>query len=178
MAVPQVAAEPASKYVGLIAQIAEFLPVAAALYLPGRYVVRPVVSWVLDRRGLEPTLDRAVRKLLGVGTPLVALVVGAWAAVFTGFLGGSELIVAALTLAVGFAAQDVPSNVVAGLADTAIDLRARFRIADPDCEEFSVTRSEYIRTVMERCRAAGIDLSTTDQHAISGELTVEDAGEA
>ncbi|WP_128905807.1 mechanosensitive ion channel family protein [Halorubrum amylolyticum] len=60
------------KYVGLLAQIAEFLFVAV-------------------------------------------LVVGAWAAGFTGFLGGSALIVAALTLAVGFAAQDVLSNFVAGV---------------------------------------------------------------
>jgi len=273
-----------SKYVGLLAQIAEFLVVAGALYLPGRYVVAPLVGWVFDRRSLAPTLERTIEKLIGVGTFVVALVVGAWAAGFTGFLGGSALIVAALTLAVGFAAQDVLSNFVAGvfivqdrnfniddwiewngnagfiddigfrvtrirtfdnetitvpntelatnavtnrmsnetlristtfgigyaddidettrilldaaaehddivadpepsvrvagLADTAIDLQARFWIADPDREEFSVTRSEYIRTVTERCREAGIDLSTTSQHAISGDLTVEDAGEA
>jgi small conductance mechanosensitive channel len=280
MAALQIASELVPKYVGLLAQVAEFLVVAAALYLPGRYVVRPVVSWAFDRRRIEPTLERTLEKLLGVGTLLIALVAGAWAAGFTGFLGGSALIVAALTLAVGFAAQDVLSNFVAGvfivqdrnfniddwiewdgnagfiddigfrvtrvrtfdnetitvpntelatnavtnrmskdtlristtfgigygddidettrilldaaaehedivadpepsvrvagLADTAIDLQARFWIADPDREEFSVTRSEYIRTVTERCRAAGIDLSTTDQHAISGELTVED----
>ena len=283
MAPSQLAPELVPKYVGLLSQVAEFLVVAGALYLPGRYVVRPVVGWVFDRRRLEPTLERTLEKLLGVGTFVVALVVGAWAAGFTGFLGGSALIVAALTLAVGFAAQDVLSNFVAGvfivqdrnfniddwiewngnagfiddigfrvtrirtfdnetisvpntelatnavtnrmsndtlristtfgigyaddidettrilldvaaehddvvadpepsvrvagLADAAIDLQARFWIADPDREEFSVTRSEYIRTVTERCRAAGIDLSTTSQHSITGDLTVEDAGD-
>ena len=283
MAPSQLAPELVPKYVGLLSQVAEFLVVAGALYLPGRYVVRPVVGWVFDRRRLEPTLERTLEKLLGVGTFVVALVVGAWAAGFTGFLGGSALIVAALTLAVGFAAQDVLSNFVAGvfivqdrnfniddwiewngnagfiddigfrvtrirtfdnetitvpntelatnavtnrmsndtlristtfgigyaddidettrilldvaaehddvvadpepsvrvagLADAAIDLQARFWIADPDREEFSVTRSEYIRTVTERCREAGIDLSTTSEHSISGDLTVEDVGE-
>ncbi|WP_280585485.1 mechanosensitive ion channel family protein [Halorubrum sp. Boch-26] len=282
MAMSQVATELVPKYVGLFGQIAEFLVVAGALYLPGRYVVNPIVSWVVTRRTLEPTLERTIEKLLGVGTLVAALVVGAWAAGFTGFLGGSALIVAALTLAVGFAAQDVLSNFVAGvfivqdrnfniddwiewngnagfiddigfrvtrirtfdnetitvpntelatnavtnrmsndtlrisatfgigyaddidettrilldaaadheeviddpapsvrvagLADTAIDLQARFWIADPDREEFSVTRSAYIRTVTERCRDAGIDLSTTSQHAVSGDLTVDDAG--
>jgi len=282
MAASQVATELVQKYVGLLAQVAEFLVVAGALYLPGKYVVRPLVSWAFDRRDLEPTLERTIEKVLGVGSFLVAVVVGAWAAGFTGFLGGSALIVAALTLAVGFAAQDVLSNFVAGvfivqdrnfnigdwiewdgnagfiddigfrvtrvrtfdnetitvpntelatnavtnrmsndtlristtfgigygddidettrillraaadhedivaepepsvrvagLSDTAIDLQARFWIADPDREEFSATRSEYIRTVTERCRTAGVDLSTTSQHAISGDLTVEDAG--
>ncbi|GAA0717399.1 small-conductance mechanosensitive channel [Halorubrum trapanicum] len=284
MTASQVTAELIPKYVGLLAQIAEFLVVAGALYLPGRYVVRPIVGWTLDRWELAPTLERTIEKLLGTVTFVAALVVGAWAAGFTGFLGGSALIVAALTLAVGFAAQDVLSNFVAGvfivqdrnfniddwiewdgnagfiddigfrvtrvrtfdnetitvpntelateavtnrmsndtlristtfgigyaddidettrilldaaaehddivadpepsvrvagLAETAIDLQARFWIADPDREEFSVTRSEYIRTVTERCRDAGIDLSTTSQHAISGDLTVEDVGEA
>ena len=283
MAASQIAAGLVPKYLDLLARIAEFLVVAGALYLPGRYVVKPVVSWVFERRRLDPTLERTIEKLLGVGTFLGAVVVGAWAAGFTGFLGGSALIVAALTLAVGFAAQDVLSNFVAGvfivqdrnfniddwiewdgnagfihdigfrvtrirtfdnetitvpntelatnavtnrmsndtlristtfgigyaddidettrilldvaaehddvvadpepsvrvagLADAAIDLQARFWIADPDREEFSVTRSEYIRTVTERCREAGIDLSTTSQHSITGDLTVEDVGE-
>jgi len=280
MAVSLVVTELVPKYVGILAQIGEFLVVSGAIFLLEKYVIGPVLGWTLDRRTLEPTLERTVEKLIGVGTIVVALVGGAWAAGFGGFLGGSALIVAALTLAVGFAAQDVLSNFVAGvfivqdrnfniddwiewdgnvgfiddigfrvtrvrtfdnetvtvpntdlatnavtnrmsndtlristtfgigygddidettrilldaaaehedivadpapsvrvagLADTAIDLQARFWIADPDREEFSVTRSEYIRTVTERCRAVGIDLSTTCQHAITGDLTVED----
>jgi small-conductance mechanosensitive channel len=70
-----------------------------------------------------------------------------------------------------------PSVRIADLEATAIELQARFWIADPDREDFSVTRSEYIHTVTERCRAAGIDLSTTSQHALSGELEVQNAPE-
>lgn len=62
---------------------------------------------------------------------------------------------------------------VAGLDETAVSLQARFSIAEPDREDFSETRSEYTRTATERFEAAGIDLSTTSQHALSGDITVE-----
>jgi small-conductance mechanosensitive channel len=280
MIVLQALSELLSKYTSLLGQVGEFLVVAGIVYLPGRFLVKPGVEWVLARRDLEPTLERTIGKLLGVGIVLGALIVGAWTAGFSAFLGGSALIVAALTLALGFAAQDVLSNFVAGvfivqdrnfniddwiewndkagfihdigfrvtrvrtfnnetitvpntelatnavtnrmsnetlritstfgigygdsidettrilldvaaehddiladpepsvrvagLADAAIELQARFWIGDPDREEFSVTRSEYVRTVAERCRAAGIDLSTTSQHALTGELDVRE----
>ena len=281
MVVLQSVSELFSKYTSLLAQVGEFLLVAGVLYLPGRFVLKPAVEWVLARRELEPTIERTVRKLLGVAIGLGSVIVAAWTAGFSAFLGGSALIVAALTLALGFAAQDVLSNFVAGvfivqdrnfniddwiewddkagfihdigfrvtrvrtfdnetitvpntelatnavtnrmsndtlrissvfgigyadsideatrtlldvadehdgilddpapsvrvagLGDTAIELQARFWIADPDREEFSVTRSEYVRAVTERCREAGIDLSTTTQHDLSGELTVEES---
>lgn len=280
MAVLQVFPELLSKYTLLLGQVGEFLLVAAVLYLPGRFVVHPVVRWVFERKGFEPTIERTVEKLLHVGIVLAAIAIGAWAAGFGAFLGGSALVFAALTLAVGFAAQDVLSNFVAGvfivqdrnfnigdwiewdgqagyiddigfrvtrirtfnnetvtvpntelatnavtnrmsnetlriscefgigyddsidevtrilmdvaaehdgiltepapsvrvaeLSDPAVLLQARFWIADPDREEFSTIRSDYIQTVTERCAAAGIDLSTTTQHALSGELVVAD----
>lgn len=280
MAVLQVFPELLSKYTLLLGQVGEFLLVAAVLYLPGRFVVHPVVRWVFERKGFEPTIERTVEKLLHVGIVLAAIAIGAWAAGFGAFLGGSALVFAALTLAVGFAAQDVLSNFVAGvfivqdrnfnigdwiewdgqagyiddigfrvtrirtfnnetvtvpntelatnavtnrmsnetlriscefgigyddsidevtrilmdvaaehdgiltepapsvrvaeLSDPVVLLQARFWIADPDREEFSTIRSDYIQTVTERCAAAGIDLSTTTQHALSGELVVAD----
>jgi small-conductance mechanosensitive channel len=280
MVVPPALSELAAKYTLLLGQIGEFLVVALVVYLPGRFALRPAVRWVFERRNLEPTLERTADKLLGLGIVVGSLAVGAWAAGFTAFLGGSALVFAALTLAVGFAAQDVLSNFVAGvfivqddnfniddwiewddnagfihdigfrvtrirtfdnetitvpntelatkpvtnrmsndelrisytfgvgytddldaatrilldaaadheeilaepapsvrvagLEDTAIALQARFWIADPDREDFSVTRSEYIESVTDRCAEAGIDLSTTTKHDISGALTVHD----
>jgi small-conductance mechanosensitive channel len=67
-----------------------------------------------------------------------------------------------------------PSVRMADLGDTAVLLQARFWIGDPDREEFSETRSEYIQIVKDRCEAAGIDLSTTTQHDLSGKLTVDE----
>jgi len=283
MDVGQSVSELSAKYTRLLGQIGEFVAVTLVLYVLGRFVVRPVVRWGLARWRLAPTLEQTVEKFLRVGITLAAVVVGAWAAGFGGFLGGSALIFAAITLAVGFAARDVLSNFVAGvfivqdpnfniddwiewdekagfisdigfrvtrvrtfdnetitvpntelatkpvtnrmsnerlrisytvgvgygddidaatrilldaaadhdeiltdpepsvrvaeLADSAILLQSRFWIADPDREEFSVTRSEYIRMVSERFDDAGIDLSTTTQHELGGELTVHDAPE-
>lgn len=284
MVAPQSLSELVEKYTVLLGQVGEFLLVAGLLFLVGRFVIEPVVRWVFARRNLAPTVERTIEKLLSVTTVLGALLIGAWAAGFTAFVGGSALIVAALTLAVGFAAQDVLSNFVAGifivqdrnfniddwiewndnagfiddigfrvtrirtfdnetitvpntelatnavtnrmsndtlrisypfgigyaddidaatrilldvaadheailanpspsvrvagLEETSITLQARFWIEDPDREDFSETRSEYIQSVTERCHAAGIDLSTTSQHTLSGELTVRDASQA
>ncbi|MXR52042.1 mechanosensitive ion channel [Halovenus sp. WSH3] len=268
-----------AKYAGLLSQLAEFALVTVLLYLPARFVLRPLVSHGLARWNLNRTLEQTIEKALGVVTVLVAVVAGAWAAGFAGLLGGSALFFAALTLAIGFAAQDVLSNFVAGifivqdpnfniddwiewedkagfiddigfrvtrirtfdnetvtvpntvlattpvtnrmsnetlrisytvgigyaddidtatrilldaaadhadilddpepsvrvaeLADSAILLQSRFWIADPDREDFSVTRSEYIQETSERFREAGIDLSTTTQHQLSGNLSVD-----
>jgi small-conductance mechanosensitive channel len=270
------------KYVRLAWGLAEFLVVSLVLYLLGRLAVKPAITWAIARRGVEPTLERGVDKLLGAAVILVALAGGIAAGGFTAFLGGSALIVAALTLAIGFAAQDVLSNFVAGvfivqdpnysiddwiewddqagfiedigfrvtrvrtfnnetvtvpntelattavtnrmsteqlriaypfgigygddidettrillavaddhpeilddpepsvriadLGDNAVVLQSRFWIADPDREDFSVVRSAYIQRAKERCEDAGIDLSTTTKHDLSGELTVGGRG--
>lgn len=78
-------------------------------------MVEPTVRWVFNRQDFEQTLERALEKILRVVIVVGAIAVGASMAGFTAFLGGSALIVAALTLAVGFAAQDVLSNFVAGV---------------------------------------------------------------
>jgi small-conductance mechanosensitive channel len=71
-----------------------------------------------------------------------------------------------------------PSVRVAELADSAVILQSRFWIADPDREDFSIARSTYIQRVTDRCDDVGIDLSTTTQHELSGELGVRDVGPA
>ena len=266
------------RYVALFGQVVEFAVVTAVLYLLGRFGVEPAVRWLFARKKFEQTIERAFQKILRAGIVVSAFAVGAWAAGLTGFLGGSALFVAALTLALGFAAQDVLSNFVAGvfivqdrnfniddwiewddsagfiqdigfrvtrirtfdnetvtvpntelatnavtnrmsnerlrisytvgigygddidrttrilvgaaeddddiledpaptvrvteLGDNAVFLQSRFWIADPDREDFSQARSRYIQRIKQRCTAAGIDLSTTTQHDVGGELTV------
>lgn len=266
-------------YAPLAERIGEGAVVAVIFYAVGRLVLLPLVMRAITARRIDRTLARAIERTLQGAVVLLALAAGVAASGFTGVLGGSALIVAALTLAVGFAAQDVISNFVAGafivndrnfsiddwiewddqagiiedigfrttrvrtfdnelvtvpnttlattavknrmskdalrvsyavgigygddideatrlllsiaddheevlddpepsvrvteLADSAIVLQARIWIADPDRSDFSATRSEYIQRVAERFDDAGIDLSTTSQHALTGELDVE-----
>ncbi len=68
-----------------------------------------------------------------------------------------------------------PSVRITGLEDSAVHLQSRFWISDPDREDFSATRSAYIREVKNQCEQAGIDLSTTSQHQLSGTVHLEDA---
>lgn len=281
MSVTELLTELSAKYTLLLGQVVEFLLVTLLVYLLVRFVVHPLISRGLSRWDLAPTLEQTIEKSLSAGTVIVAVAIGAWAAGFGALLGGSALIFAALTLAVGFAAQDVLSNFVAGvfivqdpnfniddwiewedsagfiddigfrvtrirtfdnetvtvpntvlatnpvtnrmsnetlrisytvgigyaddidtatrilldaaddhsaildepepsvrvteLADSAVLVQSRFWIAEPDREDFSETRSEYIQETSERFREAGIDLSTTSQHQLSGTLAVEDA---
>jgi len=74
----------------------------------------------------------------------------------------------------GIVEDPAPSVRITELADAAIVLQARFWITGPDREDFSMTRSEYIRTVTERSKSAGIDLSTTTQHTLTGELMIHE----
>ncbi|WP_436903493.1 mechanosensitive ion channel family protein [Halovenus halobia] len=273
-----------SKYGQLVGQVTEFVVVTLVVYLFGRFVLLPAAQWLFARRKFEPTLERAIEKVLRLAVVVGAVAIGFGAAGFSGILGGGALIVAALTLAVGFAAQDVLSNFVAGvfivqdknfnigdwiewddragfiddigfrvtrvrtfdnetvtvpntelattavtnrmsnerlrisyifgigygddidkttdilhsaaeesegilddpgpsvriidLGDTAVLLQSRIWISDPDREDFSATRSAYIRDVKERCERAGIDLSTTTQHSLSGTVAVEDVAQS
>jgi len=280
MALFQLFPDLTTKYAGFAEQITEFVVVALVLYLAGRFIFLPIVTWLFARKNFEPTLERAIEKILRVTIILGAIAIGGVAAGFGGVLGGSALIVAALTLAIGFAAQDVLSNFVAGvfivqdrnfnigdwiewndragfihdigfratrirtfdnetvtvpntelattavtnrmsneqlrisyvfgvgygddldratdillsaadehdgiladpepsvrvtdLGDSAVLLQSRFWIGDPDREDFSAIRSAYIRDIKTRCEQAGIDLSTTTQHELSGSVGVED----
>lgn len=279
MALPPQLSALAAKYAAIGGRVAEFVGVTLVAYLLGRFVLLPVVTWVFASREFEPTLERAIEKVLRGAVAVGAVAIGFGAAGFVGVLGGGALIVAALTLAVGFAAQDVLSNFVAGvfivqdrnfnigdwiewegqagfihdigfratrirtfdnetvtvpntelattavtnrtsndrlrvsyafgvgygddldrateillsaaerdeiladpepsvrvteLDDAAVLLQARFWIADPDREDFSAIRSAYIRDVKDRCERAGIDLSTTSKHELSGAVAVDE----
>ncbi|WP_267641871.1 mechanosensitive ion channel family protein [Haloarchaeobius amylolyticus] len=67
-----------------------------------------------------------------------------------------------------------PTIRVTDLADTAVVVTARVWLHKEDRRRLPEIRSAYLTAVHERCRAHGIDLSTTSQHALSGDLTVEE----
>lgn len=103
-----------ARYAALIEGLVEFVVAFALLYAVGRFVLEPAIRYALDARGLEPTLDQALRRVLRAAVVVGAVVAAAGAAGFGHVVGGSAVIVAAATVALGFAAQDVVGNLVSG----------------------------------------------------------------
>lgn len=68
-----------------------------------------------------------------------------------------------------------PTVRVVELADNAVVLRSRVWVAKADRDRRAQVRSEFVRGVHEALRETGVDLSTTTQHALSGELGVREA---
>ena len=102
------------RYAALIEGLVEFVVAFALLYAVGRFVLEPAIRYALDARRLEPTLDQALRRVLRAAVVVGVFVAAAVAAGFGHVVGGSAVIVAAATVALGFAAQDVVGNLVSG----------------------------------------------------------------
>ncbi|MFC7175841.1 mechanosensitive ion channel family protein [Halosegnis marinus] len=98
-----------------------FVLVLAVVYVVGKAVAVPAVERVLRARGVGDTLVKPARKLTLAGVAFVGLAVAFAIAGFGNLLASVATIAAALTLAVGFASQDLIGNLVAGV----------FLIADP-----------------------------------------------
>jgi small-conductance mechanosensitive channel len=113
MAVEQVLAE---SYQEWAFQAVVFCATFAGVYLVGRFlIVPPVVRAVHFRNENNPTLVQAVGLYLRVTFATVAFPVAIAAAGLGRYLSGSAVVVAAVTLAVGVAGQDVISNLVSGV---------------------------------------------------------------
>jgi small conductance mechanosensitive channel len=86
-----------------------------AVFVVGRVVVLPLLSRVLDRRGLDEHAKVPLRKLTWFVMLFAAIAVAFGFAGFGSFLTALATIAAAATLAIGFALQDVIANFVAGV---------------------------------------------------------------
>jgi len=135
-----------------------FLATFSGTYLLGRLlVVPPVVRAVASRNPDDQTLVSAISLYLRVGVAVFAVPVAVTAAGFGGVAFGSGVILAAATLALGIAGQDVIGNFVSGI----------FLVADPD---FNV--GDYIEW---NDRAGTIDriaLRVTRMRTPAGEVIV------
>lgn len=85
------------------------------VYAVGRYLVEPIAGRAMDVRGTDPTLQRGIQRAFAVGVVVVAALVALSVAEFDYLLRRSAIIVAALTVALGFAAQNVVGNFVSGV---------------------------------------------------------------
>ncbi|QZP38770.1 mechanosensitive ion channel family protein [Halobaculum magnesiiphilum] len=100
---------------GYLTNVIGFLVGFVVTYLVGRFVLIPLVRRVLDRRGFDRTVLSLVDSLMGVIVVVLALSIGFMSAGFPRFLTAAATLGGALALAVGFAAQDLVGNFVAGV---------------------------------------------------------------
>lgn len=94
-----------------------FLAGFVVVALVGLYILQPMVDRVVRQRNRNnPTLQEAISRYLTAGILGTAVLVGGLIAGYGGFLGGSAIVIAAVTLAIGVAGQAVLGSLVSGLA--------------------------------------------------------------
>ncbi|WP_435124692.1 mechanosensitive ion channel family protein [Halobaculum sp. D14] len=87
----------------------------ALTYLLGRYVLAPLIRRVLAARGFDESMRGLTDSLVAAVVVVLAVSIGFMAAGFPRFLTAAATLGGALALAVGFAAQDLVGNFVAGV---------------------------------------------------------------
>lgn len=102
-------------YATLVDNVATFLLTFVLVYALGRFVLEPAAGYLMELRNTEATLRRGLQQLLAAAVVVAAIAAGLWVAGLGHLLDRSALVVAALTVALGFAAQDVVGNVVSGV---------------------------------------------------------------
>lgn len=133
-----------------------FLGTVLVGYLAGRVLVLPPVIAAVRRRNPDNrTLVGAIRRYLKVATVVVSVPIATTAAGFGGVVAGSAVVVAAATLALGVAGQDVIGNFVSGV----------FLVADPD---FNV--GDYVEWGDQAGTIEEIDLRVTRIHTAADEV--------
>jgi len=101
-------------YAGVAEGIVTFLASFIVLYVFGRFLIEPAVARLLDVPTIGRTAQRSLGKVVHVLVLVAAVTIAIAIAGFGSILNASALVIASLTLAVGFAAQDVVSNLVSG----------------------------------------------------------------
>jgi len=144
------------QYHGEVVRTSSFLGVFLVVSLVGHFLVRPAVSRAIRARNKNnPTLVHAIEQYVTVLAVVIGTILGTVAAGFGGVLAGSSLVVAAATLALGVAGQDVIGNLVSGL----------FLVLDPD---FNV--DDYIEWDGESGTVERIDLRVTRVRTAADEV--------
>ena len=95
--------------------VALFVVSALVLYLPGRLVVLPAARRTLDFVDIDPTFELPLLKVVHAVIGAISLFVAATVSGLANFLTATAAITAGVTIALGFAARDVLSNVVSGV---------------------------------------------------------------
>ncbi|WP_435358824.1 mechanosensitive ion channel family protein [Haloarchaeobius sp. DFWS5] len=99
----------------VLQEAAIFVAVVLAIYLPGRYLLLPVVKWVLDAADVDDTWELPFLKLLHAGIGVFGLFTAVTVSGLASYLAATEAITAGATIAIGFASKDVLGNFVSGV---------------------------------------------------------------
>lgn len=146
------------QYQAWLTGAAVFAAVLVGTYLVGRLLVLPPLMRILRARNPNnPTLVDAIGLYLQVLFVVVGIPLAITAAGFGGIAAGSGIVVAAATLALGVAGQDVIGNLVSGA----------FLVGDPD---FNI--GDYIEWADRSGTVEQIDLRVTRLRTPSGEIVV------
>lgn len=92
-----------------------FVLTLIVVYLIGRTVLVPLVSRLLDQQGHDPSVRSLGENIAGAAVWVLALAVAFTVAGFGSVIAALGVFAGALALAVGFAAQDLLGNFVAGV---------------------------------------------------------------
>lgn len=95
--------------------VVEFVVVFVVLYLLGKHFVARAVESTLTHRDFDETLVGLAVSTTGVAVAVLSVALAATVAGFEVVLAAFATLAGALTLAVGFAAQDLIANFVAGV---------------------------------------------------------------
>ena len=98
-----------------LAQAIVFVGVFLAVYILSRIAISPIVTKMMEKRGLDAHARKPLQKLKKFLLFFLALSIAFGTAGLGNFLQAVATIAAAATLAIGFALQDVIKNFVAGI---------------------------------------------------------------
>ncbi|WP_276299399.1 mechanosensitive ion channel family protein [Halorussus lipolyticus] len=106
---------PIGGYLELLWDFALFVVLFGVLYAIGRRVVLPIVERALGIQRIQETIASAAVKTIHVAVVLAALRLALDATGYGYLLSIPPTVIAALTVAVGFASRDIAANLVGGV---------------------------------------------------------------
>lgn len=103
-------------YREVLVPLGQFTTGFVVVFLAGWLLVEPAISEVVRRRNRNnPTIYNAVRRYLRLASVLVGIAAGLTVSGYGHVLAGSALVIAAATLAIGVAGQEVIGALISGL---------------------------------------------------------------
>lgn len=125
---PEVGPQELFDFLPFVTRLGWFLVGVVLVLAVSQFLVRPALARVLRRRNRNnQTIQDAILLYFQVVVIVLAILVGAAVAGYGWFLGDSALVISAVALAIGVAAQEVIGSIVSGIA---LVLDREFNVGD------------------------------------------------